>query len=1104
NIQTFTGGSAVDTFTFNGNFQLSGINGGGGTNSLTGPNVATAWTITGNNAGTINPGVGATLLTNIQSFTGGSAADTYTFNGNFQLSGINGGGGTNSVTGPNVATAWTVTGNNAGTINPGVGVTPLTNIQSFTGGSAADTFTFNGNFLLSGIDGGGGANSVTGPNVATAWMITGNNAGTINPGVGATPLTNIQTFTGGSAVDTFTFNGNFQLSGINGGGGANSVTGPNVATAWTVTGNNAGTINPGVGATPLTNIQTFTGGSAADTYTFNGNFQLSGINGGGGTNSITGPNVATAWTVTGNNAGTINPGGGATPLTNIQTFTGGSAADTFTFNGNFQLSGIDGGGGANSVTGPNVATTWVITSGTSGTINPGIGVTPLTNIQTFTGGSANDLFNLSADITIPTLQAGGGVNTLTFLAGWTIAAAIDLNTTTGFQVINGPSGLDNTLTGNNLANTWHITGTNSGTLQNTTFPLPTLFTFTNFPNLIGGSSSDSFIFDGNYQLNGTVGIDGSGGVNSVTGPNVVTGWTITGNNAGMINPGVGATLLTNIQTFNGGSATDTFTFSGNFQLSGINGGGGANSVTGPNVATGWMVTGNNAGTLNPGVGATPLTNIQTFTGGSAADTFTFNGNFQLSGGIDGGGGTNSLTGPNAFNTWNILTTTTGTLEPAGALGPTSFINIGVLKGGPGNDTFNLSPNILPPQVMAGGGTNTINFDPGWTIPVTIDLNLITGFQIINATAGLDNTLIGNNLPNTWHITADNGGTLENTIFPSPILFSFTNFPNIQGGNSSDVFTFDGTFQMTGSVGVNGGGGSNTINSPTIDTVWNVLSQTTGNLNPGGLDLTNYINIGTLNGSLANDTYNLSPNINPPFIHAGGGSNTLNFLAGWTTPVTINLNSIVAFQTIAAPPGLNNTLIGNNLANQWNITANNAGTLENAAYPFPMLFTFSDFPNLTGGNQNDLFIFSDGIMLSGQVNGGAPASGNTLDYSAFTTPVTITLTTPTSGTASNLGNGFINIAGFIGNYNCTNCSTKTQFSLVKAKGLRTDLLIALMKDIDYYEWNYDQIIFYNIYKTVLNSVFDSESLVRWHVEDRATPYLNHLFQASKDRLKNSRK
>ena len=509
--------------------------------------------------------------------------------------------------------------------------------------------------------------------------------------------------------------------------------------------------------------------------------------------------------------------------------------------------------------------------------------------------------------------------------------------------------------------------------------------------------------------------------------------------------------------------------------------------------------------------------------------------------------------------------------------------------------------------------------------VKIDLNTITGFQIINATAGLDNTLIGNDLANTWHFTADDSGTLENSVFPAPTLLTFSNFPNVSGGSNNDSFIFDGTFQLTGTVGIDGGEGSNSIKSPAATTIWNVTSVSTGTVNIGGTDITPYINVSDLNGSSANDTFNLSPNITLPAIHAGSGSNTLNFLAGWSTPVTIDLNSIQAFQTISAPPLLDNILVGNDDVNQWHITNDHAGTLENTVYPFPNVFTFSNFPilnggslndtftfdglfqvtsieggagetntlfgpdtdntwtvtaansgnfdatgmtnpilfsgiqnlvgatfqddfilnggvvsqvdggggensltslnstwlitssdagsvdgmafvnigNLTGGSQADFFVFDDGATLSGQIDGGAPANQNVLNYSAYTTPVVITLITPTSGTASNLGNGFINIGQFVGNFACTNCpEPPPAFSPERAAGLRTDLMLALTKEIGYFEWSYEKQIFYNIYKSILNRVLVMDQLVKWRVEDRVTPYWDSLFENSKSRLQGS--
>ena len=128
----------------------------------------------------------------------------------------------------------------------------------------------------------------------------------------------------------------------------------------------------------MTDIQSFTGGTENDTFTFNGAFQLTGttgIDGGGGSNTLTAPNVNNSWTVTGNNTGTITPTGapGATNFTNIPTITGGTGNDTFTFNGAYQISGttgIDGGGGTNTLKGPNLTTTWGVAGATTGTITP--------------------------------------------------------------------------------------------------------------------------------------------------------------------------------------------------------------------------------------------------------------------------------------------------------------------------------------------------------------------------------------------------------------------------------------------------------------------------------------------------------------------------------------------------------------------------------------------------------------------------------------------------------------------------------------------------------------------------------------------------------------
>ena len=169
----------------------------------------------------------------------------------------------------------------------------------------------------------------------------------------------------------------------------------------------------------------------------------------------------------------------------------------------------------NTVTGPDFNSAWTITADDAGTINPGVGTTVLTRIQSFTGGTGNDSF--------------------------TFNGVFQLTGTTG---VDGGGG-SNTLTAPNVNNSWTVTGNNEGTLENTTYPSPNLFSFTNFPNIIGESNTDDFIFDGAFQLTGTTGLDGGSGSNTLTAPNVNNSWTVTGNNTGTITS-IGAPGATNL------------------------------------------------------------------------------------------------------------------------------------------------------------------------------------------------------------------------------------------------------------------------------------------------------------------------------------------------------------------------------------------------------------------------------------------------------------------------------------------------------------------------------------------------------------------------------
>jgi Ca2+-binding RTX toxin-like protein len=70
------------------------------------------------------------------------------------------------------------------------------------------------------------------------------------------------------------------------------------------------------------------------------------------------------------------------------------------------------------------------------------------------------------------------------------------------------------------------------------------------------------------------------------------------------------------------------------------------------------------------------------------------------------------------------------------------------------------------------------------------------------------------------------------------------------------------------------------------------------------------------------------------------------------------------------------------------------------------FTFSGFENLTGGASDDVYTFANGAGVAGAIDGGGGA--NTLDYAAFTTNLTVNLTTgaaTATGSVSNIQHVF---------------------------------------------------------------------------------------------------
>jgi Ca2+-binding RTX toxin-like protein len=130
---------------------------------------------------------------------------------------------------------------------------------------------------------------------------------------------------------------------------------------------------------------------------------------------------------------------------------------------------------------------------------------------------------------------------------------------------------------------------------------------------------------------------------------------------------------------------------------------------------------------------------------------------------------------------------------------------------------------------------------------------------------------------------------------------------------------------------------------------------------------------------------------------GGVAATVNLATGAATLT----GGFANIQALTGSTAAGDKLVGSNVAQTWSITGVNAGTVGS--------FIFTGVENLTGGTNVDTFKFSNGMSLTGKVDGGIGGAGDWLDFSADTAALTVNLAT---GVASNTG-GVANVRNVIG-------------------------------------------------------------------------------------------
>jgi len=386
------------------------------------------------------------------------------------------------------------------------------------------------------------------------------------------------------------------------------------------------------------------------------------------------------------------------------------------------------------------------------------------------------------------------------------------------------------------------------------------------------------------------------------------------------------------------------------------------------------------------VGGKPGNDAFVLTAGPGTGKFQVQVNGQTEGIFQATGGVH-VYGESGINSVTVIGTTSGdqfTIDPAdivlnGITIDGDNINRWIANGRAGDDTFTFAGNSMDAAatIHGSGGNNTL-YAP----------------------------TLASNQSNTWTINGTNTGTLNGASW------SFSGIQNLVGGANDDLFQFVGAGRVTGNI--NGAGAFSAAGNTLDYTGYTGASTVTVNLANGKATAIggSFSNIETALGqtSTASDTL-IGANTTNAWAISGANSGTVNSfnflgfgnLTGGAGADTFTVGSNGSLTGRLDGGSGRNMIVGPNLADTFNITANNAGNLNTSVIP-----SFIRIQNLTGGGQPTSFVFGAGMSVTGNINGGT--GGGTLNYQNYSTNVSVNLQT---SRATGVGGAAINLVGVTG-------------------------------------------------------------------------------------------
>ncbi len=966
---TLIGGSGDDVLIGGGGHDV--LFGGSGTDSLAGG--LGSDTVRGAdkaNAWRISAGnqgnVDGVAFSEVENLIGGNSADIFSFDDGAGITGtVTGGGGADEL---DYATRTT-----------GVNVNLGTATASDTGGFAD----------IESITGGLGTDTLTGADDANIWNLTGTHTGVVG-GVSFSGLENLE---GGALDDTFALADGASIGTVTGGGGTDTL---DYSTRTTGVNVNLGTA------------------AASDTAGFSG---IESVTGGLGTDTLTGADSTNTWIIDGSGAGNVS----GTTFTGMEHLEGGALDDTFQLTLTGGLTGsISGGAGNDTLIASDSDNVWEITGADQGTLNTLVFV----DIENLTGGAGDDLFRfLNGGSISGTIDGAGGINTLDYssqVAGVAVnletGSATGLSNFTGINKVTGSSGAD-TLRGLDASNVWTLSGLDTGSVGSTDF--------SDIENLEGGSVADTFVVQVGGGLTGT--LSGGLGFDELFGADGLNTWTVDAGDSGTLN----ALPFYDIESLVGGTNEDEFLFAVAGFISGhFTGGPGLDRVRGANQQNTWRIKGSNSGKLND----RDFSGIENIEGGSDADDFILEALGSISGTLTGGAGSDTL---------DYSETSAGVtidLSNGTATGTGGISSIENVISSAGNDTIigALSAVLLD----TGAGTDTLDFSNvlsnlNITVHAAGTLSVTDGVDSVNNIAGAEN-IIGGTATNTY--TFEDGASITGTITGGSNVLSYAAYTtNVSINLNTNTAT--GTGGASSVVNVIGGAGSDTLTGADSANTWNVTGTNTGSV--GG---TSFSGVENLAGGTGADSFTFAALSSVDSVAGNAGSDTLD-LSSDTSGVTVDLSlgtasyagAISGIEDVVTGAG-NDTIIGalsavlldtgagtdtldfSNVASNLNITVHVDGTTS-VTDGVDTVNNIAGAENIIGGTGTNTYTFEDGASIAGNITGGS----NILNYSAYTTNVSINLNTNTAmGTGG--ASSVVNVIGGTGNDTLTGADNANAWSI----------------------------------------------------------------------------